>query len=249
MATASRLKEIADERAQRTRDYTQKQENFLKQVAASIGNGSTIGRNRLAVELEKGLDKEAIYVIDCDSGRKMNPLMSFGGTDKTYVSTGPNILGWAVAASFGAKLARPDRPVVSILGDGSFLFGGPQPLWSMARYQAPVTVMVYNNKSYDDERNRIWSFFQGAQPKNGLDMTCYNGSPDVDFTKAASAFGVEGEAVTDPDKIADSLARAKRANVEGRPYLLDIHVDRDGVGAESAWYPPFSIADQRTKKV
>ena len=84
--------------------------------------------------------------------------MSFGCTDKTYVSTGPNILGWAQAASTGAKLARPDRPVVSAMGDGSALFGGPQPLWSQARYEAPITNIVVNNKSYNNERNRIWSF-------------------------------------------------------------------------------------------
>jgi thiamine pyrophosphate-dependent acetolactate synthase large subunit-like protein len=80
-------------------------------------------------------------------------------------------------------------------------------------------------------------------------MLCYNGSPDIDFAKAASAFGVEGEVVSEPDKIAASLDRAKRANIEGRPYLLDIHVERDGVGAASTWYPRYSIADQRTKKV
>jgi benzoylformate decarboxylase len=249
MVTESRLKEIAQQRAQRTRDYTKKQAEFLQQIAQAGQGGSTIRRERLAVELEKGLDKEAIFVTDCDSGKAMDPLMAFGGSDKTYVSTGPNILGWGVSASFGVKLARPDRPVVSILGDGSMLFGGPQPLWSMSRYQAPVTVIVYNNKSYNNERNRIWTFGQGAQLKEGIDMLCYNGSPDVDFAKAASAFGVEGETVTEPDKIAESLGRAKRANVEGRPYLLDIHVDRDGVGAASTWYPHYSIADQRTKKV
>ena len=119
----------------------------------------------------------------------------------------------------------------------------------MARYKAPVTVIVYNNRSYNNERNRIWSFGQGAQLKEGVDMLCYNGSPDIDFAKAAQAFGVEGEFVNEPDKITASLQRANRANVEGRPYLLDIHVDREGVGAASTWYPPYSIADQRTKKV
>jgi benzoylformate decarboxylase len=250
MATASHLKEIAEARAARTSAYTKKQRDFLQQISKSAANvASSIRRERLAFELEKGLDKEAIYVTDCDSGRAMDPLMAFGGGDKTYVSTGPNILGWGVAASFGVKLARPDRPVVSILGDGSMQFGGPQPLWSMARYQAPVTVIVYNNRSYNNERNRIWTFGQGAQLKEGVDMLCYNGSPDIDFAKAASAFGVEGEVVSEPDKIAASLDRAKRANIEGRPYLLDIHVERDGVGAASTWYPRYSIADQRTKKV
>ena len=249
MATASRLKQIADDRRERTRAFTQKQRAFLDEITQKDAKGSTINRARLALELEKGLDKETIYVTDCDSGRKMNPVLSFGGGDKTYVGTGAAILGWAIAGGFGAKLARPDRPVVSILGDGSALFGGPQPLWSMARYQAPVTVMIYNNRAYDDERNRIWAFGQGNQLKLGRDMLCYNGSPDVDFAKAAAAFGVEGEVVSEPEKLADAIARGKRANIEGRPYLLDIHVDRDGIGAASTWYPAFSIADIRTKKV
>src|ERR1019366_2765370 len=141
-----------------------------------------------------------------------------GGTDKALVSTSANILGWAQAAATGVKLARPDRPVVSAMGDGSAMFGGPQPLWSQARYNAPVTNIVVNNRSYNNERNRIWSFIAGEQFKTGKDMLCYNGSPDVDFAKAAQAFGVEGEVVKDPAAIKPALARAKKANVDGRPY-------------------------------
>lgn len=249
MATADRLKQIAEERASRTHDYTKKTAEMYKTIAASAGNGPAIRRERLAVELENGLEKDTIYVTDCDSGKAMDPLMSFGGADKTYISTGPNILGWGVAAAFGAKLAQPDRPVVAILGDGSMMFGGPAPLWSHARYSAPVTTIVYNNRSYNNERNRIWTFGGGAQFKQGRDMTCYNGNPDVDFAKNAQSFGVEGETVKEASQIKDALARAKRANVEGRPYLLDILVERDGVGAATTWYPDYSIAEKRTRKV
>jgi len=187
-------------------------------------------------------------VCDVDSGKSMDAVLSFGGADKQYIGTGPNVLGWGMAAGAGVKLAQPDRPVVSVVGDGSFLFSGPQPLWSMARYQAPVTVLVLNNKSYNNERNRIWNS-AGRQFKTGRDMTCYNGSPDVDFAKTAQAFGVEGETVSEPGEVRAALDRAKRANVEGRPYLLDIHTRRDGIGAASSWYPAYSIAEQRTRRV
>jgi benzoylformate decarboxylase len=249
MATESRLKRIAEARASRTHEYTKQRAELRQTIAASAGNGPAIRRERLAMELEAGLEKDTIYVSDCDSGKAMDPLMSFGGTDKTYIATGPNILGWAVSAAFGAKLARPDRPVVAILGDGAMMFGGPQPLWSMARYSAPVTTIVYNNRSYNNERNRIWTYVGGAQFKQGRDMTCYNGDPDVDFAKAAQAFGVEGEVVKESPQIKGALDRAKRANVEGRPYLLDIHVERDGVGAATAWHPGYSIAAKRTRRV
>ncbi len=251
MATKEKLKQIADGRAGRAGEYSAGMAKLRQAMATDkdAGSGNSINMVRLGVELEKGLEKDTIYVSDCDSGRSMDPFLAWGGADKSYISTGPNILGWGVAAAMGAKLARPDRPVVSCVGDGSFMFGGPQPLWSQSRYKAPVTNIVVNNMSYNNERNRIWTFIAGQQFKTGKDMTCYNGSPDVNHAKASEAFGVEAEVVIEPGKIQDALGRAKRANIEGRPYLLDIHVDRAGVGAASEWYPPFSIADMRTRKV
>ena len=252
LATTERLRQIAEQRANRVRDYTKGmadlRQTMLKDYAGG-SDGAPIKLERLASELENALEKDTIYVNDVDSGKKMDPFLSFGGADKTYVANGPNILGWGMSAAFGAKLARPDQPVVAVLGDGAFLFGGPQPLWSQARYNAPITNIVLNNHSYNNERNRIWSFIGGAQAKSGRDMACYNGSPDVEIGKAAQAFGVEAETVKETSGVKAALQRAQRANVEGRPYLLDIHVQRDGLGAASEWYPPLSVAELRTRKV
>jgi len=138
--------------------------------------------------------------------------------------------------------------VVSVVGDGSFCFSGPQPLWSQARYRVPVMNIVLNNRSYNNERNRIWAF-GGRQFKTGRDMTCYIGSPDVDYVKAAGAFGVEGEVVTAPGEVKAAILRAQRVIADGRPYLLDIHTQRDGIGAASTWHPVYSVADIRTRRV
>ena len=253
LATKERLAQIAADRARRVRDYTKGmadlRRNMLQEYATAGSDNAPIKLERLASELESSLEKDTIYVNDVDSGKKMDPFLSFGGGDKTYVANGPNILGWGMSAAFGAKLAKPDRPVIAVLGDGAFLFGGPQPLWSQARYRAPITNVILNNMSYNNERNRIWSFIGGAQAKSGRDMTCFNGSPDVDIAKTAQAFGVEAETIKDASGVKAALARSLRANTEGRPYLLDIHVQRDGLGAASQWYPPLSIADLRTRKV
>jgi len=252
LATKERLAQIAADRAQRVHDYTKGMADLRQQMLKDYAAGSDnapIKLERLASELESTLEKDTIYVNDVDSGKKMDPFLSFGGGDKTYVANGPNILGWGMSAAFGAKLAQPDRPVIAVLGDGAFLFGGPQPLWSQARYKAPITNVVINNMSYNNERNRIWSFIGGAQAKSGRDMTCYNGSPDVDIAKTSQAFGVEAESVKEASGVKAALARALHANTDGRPYLLDIHVQRDGLGAASQWYPPLSVADLRTRKV
>ena len=245
---AAKLKEIADARAAKTRAYSAQMAEARAAIARGLSDSSPISMERLGLELEAGLDRDTCYVADVDSGKTMDPLMAFGGDDKQYFGTGPNVLGWGMAAAFGVKLARPDVPVVSVVGDGSFCFSGPQPLWSMARYKAPVTVIVLNNHSYNNERNRIWNS-AGRQFEAARDMTCYNGDPDIDYAKAAGAFGVEGEVVKEPAEIKAALGRAKTATVEGRPYLLDIHIKREGLGAVSEWHPPYSVANLRTRKV
>jgi len=218
------------------------------EVSCAKRHSSEFSATFVGLELEAALAPDTCYVCDVDSGKAMDPLMSFGGADKTYFSTGPNILGWGMAAAFGVKVARPDQPVVSVVGDGSFCFSGPQPLWSQARYRVPVMNIVLNNRSYNNERNRIWAF-GGRQFKTGRDMTCYIGSPDVDYVKAAGAFGVEGEAVKEPGALKAAIGRAQRVIADGRPYLLDIHTQRDGIGAASTWHPVYSVADIRTRRV
>jgi thiamine pyrophosphate-dependent acetolactate synthase large subunit-like protein len=233
---------------ERTRAYTAEMREFRNKIAQENANRTPVSLERIGLELESALAKDTCYVCDVDSGKTIDPQLSFGGGDKQYIGTGPNVLGWGMAAAFGAKLARPDLPVVAVVGDGSFCFSGPQPLWTQARYKAPVMNIVLNNHSYNNERNRIWHY-GGKQFKTGRDMTCYLGSPDVDYAKAADAFGVEAEVVKEPGKLKDAIARAQRVIADGRPYLLDIHTYRDGLGAASNWHPPYSVADLRTRKV
>jgi benzoylformate decarboxylase len=249
MATDGRLKKIAEERTAKTAAYSSEMRELRQKIAHENADRSPVSLERIALELEGTLDRDTCYVCDVDSGKTMDPLMSFGGDgNKRYIGTSPSILGWGMAAAFGVKLARPDLPVISVVGDGSFCFSGPQPLWSQSRYKAPVMNIVLNNHSYNNERNRIWHF-GGRQFQTGRDMTCYLGNPDIDYKKSAEAFGVEAEIVKEPGELKDAIARGRKVVAEGRPYLLDIHTYRDGIGAVSTWHPPYSIADQRTKKV
>jgi thiamine pyrophosphate-dependent acetolactate synthase large subunit-like protein len=80
-------------------------------------------------------------------------------------------------------------------------------------------------------------------------MICYLGDPNVDFAKIAQALGVRGETVTAPGEVASALERAIASTRDGRPYLIDAVVARTGAGAEPAWYPKYSVAAARTKKV
>ncbi len=78
----------------------------------------------------------------------------------------------------------------------------------------------------------------------------YLGNPDMNMAQIAKGFGVDGEVVESPALLRAALARARKATVEGRPYLIDAQVARVGVAwADKPWVPPISIARERTRKV
>ena len=248
MATAGRLQKIRESRYSKTKEFTSQMRQFQQSIARKRANRTPVSVERLGMELESVLEKDTCFVAEIASGRTMETLMSFGGDDKQYFSNSGRALGWGLPAAFGVKLALPDRPVVGIMGDGAFCFAGPTPLWSYARYRAPVTLIVLNNRSYNNERSGMMGR-GGRMFQTGQDMVCYMGDPDIDYAKMAVTFGVEGEAVREPSTLRAALERAKRANVEGRPYLLDVHSARHGVGATSNWHPGYSIEALRTRKV
>ena len=222
--------------------------SFRLSIAHRRWDESPMTVQRMGVELDEILEKDTIFLIESVSGSDMENLMSFGGADKQYIANIGGVLGYSVPAAFGVKLAQPNRPVVVAVGDGAFQFGGPQPLWSFARYRAPVTVIVMNNRGYNSQRSGALSI-GGKQFQMGLDMAYYLGDPDMDFAKMALSYGVEGETVAEPSSFRPAMERAKRATAEGRPYLLDVHTERSGLGAGSTWHPSYSIAGLRQRKV
>ena len=171
-----------------------------------------------------------------------------GHEDKLRIGrTTGSALGWGVGAALGVQLALPDRQVVAMQGDGGILFGQTETLWSISRYDAPVLIVVMNNHSYNETRNRNLSF-GGTQFKTGKDLTSYLGDPDVDFSKIAAAYNIKGEKIFDPDDLGPALQRAVKTMREGRPYLLDLEVERDGIFSENTWRSPFSIAQLRNQR-
>ena len=250
MATAARLKQISEPRIARAREGRAKIDELRMTLAHEELARRPLSMARIASDLEAVMERDTAIVENFDSGNEAlcQTLMNVGGNNKRWFTQTAVVLGWGASAAFGVKLARPDMPVVAIVGDGEFMFRGPQPLWSYARYHAPVTVIIDNNRSYDNERHRLW-LNGGRQFDTGRDMICYNGDPDIDFAKMAASVGVEGETVKDPAALRPALERAKRANADGRPYLLDVETERGGVGGQSSWHPPYSIAAQRTRRV
>ena len=132
-----------------------------------------------------------------------------GARQYFHSATGGGTLGYAIPAAFGARLGRPDAPVVALIGDGSAQFTLTELAAGVAAGLS-VTVIIWNNHGYSEIK-------QGMVASNivpvGVDI------PPPDFVAVARAMGCAGESPANLDSLGRALQAAAKRNV---PTLLEV---------------------------
>ena len=255
-ATADRLKKISAERIAAAQDQQAARDAARRDKARANWDASPMSWERVSAELDIALDDDAIIVPELDYRTPFH-WMDFNLDKKLLIGqTTGFALGWGIAAAQGVKIAEPDRQVACLVGDGALLFGEIEALWSAARYEIPIIIVVFNNRCYDNERNRLQQrsplYTNKATRDQWMDVTGYLGDPVVDFAGLAKSFDIPAEMVSTPAELKDALKRAKDVTREGRPYLIDaviMQIDSRGRRTEQTWYPDVSIAAGRKRNV
>ena len=238
------------ERRSKVVAYHHARREKLDRVLAEKWDQAPITCERLMKEISNKLEPDAIVVselvtseaylptyIDMDhtSPRRRRNLTSSGG-----------VLGWGVAAAVGAKIAKPYQQVVALVGDGSFQFG-VQALWSAVRYEVPIGIVIFRNGQYQANRKFLDAYGKRAAA-TGKYIGVSLGSPDIDNVSIAKGYGVEGEHVEKPEELTAALDRCLRTVADGRPYLLDVSIERHYGGADSEWHDFFSVARNEPRR-
>jgi sulfoacetaldehyde acetyltransferase len=191
-------------------------------VALAMEDGDPINPRRALLEISRVLPDDAIVTTDignvCSTsnsyftfkeGRKFLAALTFGNC------------GFAYPTALGAQLARPDCPVVAIVGDGA---------WGMSLHEVstaveqnlPVVACVFNNQRWGAEQKNQVDFYDNRFVGSMID--------GPNFAEVAKAMGAVGIRVDDPDDVGSAFEEALRS---GRPAVLEIMVD----GTQLA--PPF----------
>jgi benzoylformate decarboxylase len=130
-------------------------------------------------------------------------------------------LGFAIPGAVGISMAKPGRPVVAIVGDGSAMYG-IQGLWTAAHFKLPITYVIANNKGYRIIKERLLSM-QGSDQFIGMDMK----DPAIDYCQLAQSMGMRAIRVSDPADLDTVLKDSIRS---GKPQLIEVMVS-NGFGA------------------
>ena len=172
--------------------------------------------------LQKVLPDDAI--LTCDSGVHHNWFMQFWRPMRTQSmlnSWGYSSMGFGVCSVLGAQLAAPERPCISVCGDGGFSMT-PYVVATAVEYGLPCVWLVWNNFSWAAIRDIQLGMFGGRELGTAFhkDRKPYN----PDFAAWARACGADGVTITKSEDLAGALEQAIRNK---RPCVLDVHVDAE----------------------
>ena len=208
---------------------------------------------RVFKEINEFFDEETVFVTCIGLNQIWSGQLQKISKPRHYLDCGgAGPLGWDMPASIGAKVARPDKVVVDVVGDFGFQFC-MDALPVAVMYKVPFVIVVLNNgylglirqaEKYMYDMNfevQIWydslraiqaeqapmavaSGGRGAVNVERATQVAENEGRGFDFVKFAEACGAAGERVTDPKAIKAALKRGVEA---GLPYVVDIIMERE----------------------
>lgn len=159
---------------------------------------------RMVELLRQGIPEDGILVCDTTTVAYMCHMYYPVYEPRTYLSTSyMGTLGFAYPASLGVKVARPDRPVVAVVGDGGFLFAATELATAMQHGIDTVTV-VFDDGAYGNSNRDQREKFGGRELGTLLE--------NPDWTALARAFGARGVTLSDVEELPRAIAEAVDAD-------------------------------------
>jgi acetolactate synthase-1/2/3 large subunit len=204
----------------------------LREAQRAVPNyQGTLNLGTAMRELESLLDRDALITTDAGNFALWATRFINFRDGQRYIGPTNGAMGYSVPAAIGAKIAHPDRMVVSLVGDGGFLMTGQEIATAFHHGVAPI-VLVFNNQMYGTIRMHQERAYPARVSGTGL--------TNPDFAKFIEAFGGHGEVVSETAEFAPAFRRAVES---GRPALIELRMNPEQITTRA------TIADLRAGRV
>ncbi len=190
-----------------------------QELAKSHAAREPISANWLSKCIDDIIDDDTIIVNQTISPSSIVAHTVHRTKPGTEYSNQGGCIGWAPGAALGVKLASPDKTIISLMGDGAFIYGCPEAsLWSANFYKAPFLAVIYDNRGYGAIQGLFREKYDVANM--GAEITV-----PPDYALIAKANNAYGRMVEDPAELPkalkDCLAKVRR----GQAAVLDVRID------------------------
>lgn len=177
----------------------------------------------LAAALNEALPEDALVMEETVTSAGTVQRYLVRDRPASHFQSGAPGLGWSLGAALGAKLAAPERTVVALSGDGTFVFASPiAAIWGAEQARAPFLTVVFNNGGYNASKQPVLQLFpEGASKQADAFPGVRHPSPP-DYALLAQACHAYGERVEDPAELPAAIRRGLDAVQRGQAALLDV---------------------------
>ena len=173
----------------------------------------------IACVLGKLIPEGAIIVDESVTTGRAFFTKTHGAPPHVWLNNRGGSIGYGLPCAIGAAVACPDRKVIALEGDGSAMYT-VQSLWTMAREQLDITVLVFSNRSYRILHGELRNVGVQNPGPRAVDMLTLN-RPDLGWVDMARGMGVPGQHVADTGDLARALEEGLASD---GPYLIEVEV-------------------------
>jgi acetolactate synthase I/II/III large subunit len=196
-------------RRSRRAEMTQRQEAWRQRLTDELGPQAAFLEAMRAELPEDGIYVDEVTQVGF-AARLLFPVYK----PRTFLSPGyQDNLGWGYATALGAQHARPDVPVMSVNGDGGFMFTANE-LATAVRHRILLTAIVFNDGAFGNVRRIQQDVYGDRQIANDL--------ANPDFVRFGESFGAAAERAKTPKALRAALKRAFRRR--DTPTLIEVPV-------------------------
>ena len=185
----------------------------------------TISPVGLCVTLGDELPDDAVYVDETITHRPVIIRhLAFKGPQSFYTAATGG-LGQGLGLALGTKLARKDRLVVSVIGDGSFMYNPVTQSLALSKHKdLPILIVVFNNEGYSAMRKEHHAYYPdgiAAEHNSSVGHTITN----LDYAELGAPFGFFGRRVEKLADLSGAIREAQEAVEGGRTAILNVVLD------------------------
>lgn len=215
---SAKNREQFQKRAQALKAEHNKLDGEWRALAMSHADRQPISAHWLSHCIDEAIDDDTIIVNQTISPATIVAHQVHRRKPGTLLSCAGGCIGWAPGAALGVKLAAPDKTVISLMGDGAFIYGCPEAsLWSASFYKAPFLAIIYDNRGY----GAIKGLFR---EKYDVDNMGADIASPPNYSLIARANNAYGRMVKDPADVPKTLRDCLATVRAGQAAVLDVRL-------------------------
>ena len=144
---------------------------------------------------------------------------------RSFYTAATGGLGQGLGLALGTKLARPDCFVVSVIGDGSFMYNPVVQSLTLSKHEElPIFVVIFNNMGYSAMRKEHHSYYPNGLAANNSTSVGHT-ITDMDYAELARAFDFYGRKVDRLIELENAIKEGQRAVCSGQTAILNVVLD------------------------